>query len=62
MCELSNEMENRGDDVGFVVAKKRGTTDVGDYYCIMPMKVVILLLRRAGYAPERPRIRRKSGS
>jgi len=49
--ELADEMENRGDDVGFVVAKKRGTTDVGEYYCIMPMKVVILLLRRAGYAP-----------
>ena len=62
MRELADEMENRGDDVGFVVAKKRGTTDVGEYYCIMPMKVVILLLRRAGYAPARPKIRRKSRS
>lgn len=60
--ELADEMENRGDDVGFVIAKKRGTTDVGEYYCILPVKVVARLLRRAGYAPERPRIRRKTRS
>ena len=49
MSELAREMLNTGDDVGFIVAKKRGTTDVGEWYAITPMRVVIDLLKEAGY-------------
>lgn len=39
--ELEQEMVNAKADFGFVVAKKRGTTDPGEWYVVMPLKVLI---------------------
>jgi hypothetical protein len=37
-------MENDGTDIGAVVVKKRGTTDVGQWYAVLPMEVLIRIL------------------
>jgi hypothetical protein len=42
--ELAAEMENDGTDIGAVVVKKRGTTDVGQWYAVLPMEVLIRIL------------------
>ena len=47
--QLDREMANTHDAVGFVVAKRRGTTEVGDYFALMPVHVLVDLLREAGY-------------
>lgn len=44
MKELEQEMGNSGDSVGFVVVKKRGTTDVGQWYAVLPVEVIARLL------------------
>ncbi|MEM9134310.1 MAG: hypothetical protein AAGE88_18320 [Actinomycetota bacterium] len=35
--------------MGAVIAKRRGTTNVGDWYGILPARLLIQLLREAGY-------------
>jgi len=45
--ELETEVSNSGDDAGAVVHKRRGTTDVGEYLCILPLKYLNYLLVRA---------------
>lgn len=47
--ELKTEMDNADVRVGAVIAKKRGTTDVNDWYAIMPASVLALLLKEAAY-------------
>lgn len=47
--ELKVEMFNAKVDVGCVLAKKRGTTSVGDWYAVMPASVFAHLLKEAGY-------------
>jgi hypothetical protein len=47
--ELAKEMANTGDEVGFVVAKRRGTTNPGDWFCVLPLHVMVGLLKEAGY-------------
>jgi hypothetical protein len=47
--ELKVEMFNAKVDVGCVLAKKRGTTNVGDWYAVMPASVFAHLLKEAGY-------------
>lgn len=42
--ELEAEVEAVGDLAGAVVFKRRGTTDVGEYIAIMPVKYLNLLL------------------
>jgi len=42
--ELHVEMRNAGVDVGAVVIKRRGTTDVGRAYAVMPMDVFVRLI------------------
>ena len=44
--ELEAEVTAVGDEAGAVVHKRRGTTDVGEYVVIMPVKYLNLLLRR----------------
>lgn len=51
--ELETEMDNAGVDTGAVIAKKRGTTDVGDWYAVMPVHVLADLLRDAGHGAPR---------
>lgn len=36
--ELEAEVENSAADWGFVVVKKKGTQDVGEYYAVLPVK------------------------
>ena len=47
--ELLTEMAHAGVHVGSVIAKKRGTTDVGDWYAIMPVWIMVYLLGEAGF-------------
>ena len=47
--ELEQEMANAEADTGVVVAKKRGTLDVGEWYAVMPVHVWVSLLKAAGY-------------
>lgn len=49
MKELEVEMANAKADTGVVVVKKKGTTDVSQYYAVMPMHVWVELLKKAGY-------------
>jgi hypothetical protein len=45
--ELATEMENAGNYWGFTIHKKRGTTDVGEYYAVLPVAVLNAILRQA---------------
>jgi hypothetical protein len=47
--ELEVEIENDKADTGIVLHKKRGTTDVGEWYATMPVKFWFKLLEEAGY-------------
>lgn len=47
--ELEVEMANAKADTGCVVAKKRGTTNPGDWYAVLPFSVFVGLLKEAGY-------------
>jgi len=47
--ELEAEMVNAKADTGAVIAKKRGTTNPGEWYAILPTRVLIGLLVEAGY-------------
>lgn len=47
--ELEAEMDNARVDVGAVIAKRRGTTNVGEWYAIMPVEVLAHLLVEAGF-------------
>ena len=45
--ELEAEINNAQAESGAVVFKKKGTTDVGEYYAILPVKYLNALLIRA---------------
>jgi hypothetical protein len=47
--ELAVEMKNDKADTGVVIHKKKGTTDVGQWYATMPADVWFKLLEEAGY-------------
>lgn len=47
--ELDVEMQNADVNVGAVVAKKRGTTDPGEWYAVMPLYRLVDLLKEAGF-------------
>lgn len=47
--ELDVEMTNAKADTGVVMVKKKGTTDVGESYAVMPIKLWIDLMKKAGY-------------
>ena len=47
--ELEAEMVNAKVDTGAVVAKKRGTTDPGEWYAILPFRILVGLLIEAGH-------------
>lgn len=48
-AEAKAEQANAGATVGAVVAKKRGTTDPGDFYAVLPFRQLCDLLAAAGY-------------
>lgn len=45
--ELAEEMRNAGHEWGFTIHKKRGTTDVGEYYAVLPVAVLNSILHDA---------------
>lgn len=45
--ELEAEVINSKSEAGAVIFKKKGTTDVGEYYAIMPVKYLNTLLEKA---------------
>ena len=49
MEELKVEVTNASAETGVVVHKRKGTTDVGEWYATMPVEVYINLLIEAGY-------------
>lgn len=49
MEELKTEIENADAATGAVIHKRKGTTDVGEWYASMPFYVYIYLLKDAGY-------------
>lgn len=51
--ELEQEIANAKAKTGSVIAKKRGTTNVGDWYAILPTKILIELLIEAGYGARK---------
>lgn len=51
MKELEVETLNAKASTGVAVVKKKGTTDVGEYYAVMPMKYWVSLMKEAGYGP-----------
>lgn len=46
--ELDVECANNGTTLGAVVHKRRGTADPGEQYCTMPLRMLVVLLQRAG--------------
>lgn len=47
--ELDVEMRNADVNTGAVIAKKRGTTDPGEWYAVMPFFRLLDLLKEAGF-------------
>jgi len=47
--ELAAEKANAKADVGFVTVRPKGKPNVDDWYGIMPMPELMVLLREAGY-------------
>lgn len=49
ITELVTECRNAGTQLGAVVHKKRGVTDAGEQYATLPLRMLVQLLKEAGY-------------
>ena len=49
ISELRTEVSNAGGVAGVLVHKKRGTTDPGEQYATLPLRMLVQLLKEAGY-------------
>lgn len=49
VSELETEIKNDNADTGVVIHKKRGTTNVGEWYATMPASIWYEILKKAGY-------------
>lgn len=49
LAELQAEQANTGDPHGLVIAKRRGTLDVGRWYAVTSVEAHVRLLQEAGY-------------
>lgn len=49
IAELAKEIVNAKAETGAVIHKKRGKSNVGDWYATMPMSIYVELLKKAGY-------------
>jgi hypothetical protein len=58
--EMEAQIENAGAEFGFVIVKKRGTTNVGNYYALTTVEQMMGLIEQvwpptsASQAPETP--------
>lgn len=50
--QLVDAMDDTDADMGAVIVKRRGTTDVADWYGVLPLHLLIDLLRAAGYGDD----------
>ena len=48
MVELQREIANAKAETGVVIVKKRGTTEVGEWYACAPVSIWIQLLKESG--------------
>lgn len=53
MKELAAEVHNADADLGAVIAKRRGTTNPGDWYAILTLEDLAALLVEAGYGDRK---------
>lgn len=51
IAEMKAQIENADAEFGFVIVKKRGTTDVGDYYALTTVDQMMQLIERV-WAPS----------
>ena len=58
LAELEAEIANANGEFGFVIAKKRGTTDVGQYYALTSVERMMWLVEQVYSKPD-PEPRRK---
>jgi hypothetical protein len=49
MKELEVEVANAKATTGVAIVKKKGTTDVGQAYAVMPVEMWVKLMKEAGY-------------
>ena len=49
IVELEREIANAGGDIGVVVHKKHGTTKPEDQYASLPLRMLVQLIKKAGY-------------
>ena len=49
MKELEVECKNAKASTGVAIVKKRGTTDVGEAYAVLPVHMWVKLMKEAGY-------------
>jgi hypothetical protein len=49
--EAQDEARNANASIGIVVAKRRGTSDVGQAYAVLPFAQLVTLLEEAGRLP-----------
>ena len=47
--ELKAEVINANAHTGVVIAKRRGTLDVGEWYAVMPVRYWVDIMKEAGY-------------
>lgn len=51
--ELADEVRNAKASTGVAIVKKRGTSNVGEYYALMTVDMWVDLLKEAGYGDTR---------
>lgn len=49
LAELDAEIKNDKAETGIVIHKRKGTTNVNDWYATMPARLWLELIRKAGY-------------
>lgn len=59
IAEMEAQIENAAAEFGFVIVKKKGTTDVGKYYALTTVDEMMKLVERvwAPPPPEKPKVR-----
>jgi Holliday junction resolvase len=49
VAELIEEVRNAQSDTGAVIHKRKGKSDVGEWYATMPMSMFVDLIKKAGF-------------
>lgn len=59
VAEMNVQIENACAEFGFVIVKKKGTTDVGQYYALTTVDQIMGLVERVWSPPppEKPKVR-----